>query len=123
METTRHKSIALYSRVNAGATDPQEVVGLNWAKKSKPESPVYVYQDMNIPARSDDLRRQPRMRELINDVQSGKIGSVWVLDLSRLGRNSNSISRIFSELKKANTDLYVNGKPYDLNNSFGVYFP
>ena len=67
----------------------------------------------------ESIIHRPEVIRLLKDVENGKLRSVWVMDIDRLGRgNMQDQGLILETFKKANVLIVTPRKIYDLNDEF-----
>jgi site-specific DNA recombinase len=94
--------------------EDQEAQGIKFAKKNN--LPYKVYKDIGISGAKDEIEDRPDFAEMFNDIQKRSITSLFVVDQSRIERNSR-IWQIFSyAVVKFNCAYFVNGKSVNLDN-------
>ncbi len=114
--------IAIYCRVsterqiNDGfGLDIQKREMIEEATKHKFNYKEYV--DYGITGTSIDKRTA--LKEILEDIKSGKISEVWVTKLSRLGRNTRDVLNIIHELERYNVTFRSLRDGIDTSNSMG----
>ena len=65
----------------------------------------------------DGLSNRPKMRELLIEVEEGKVQNLWIYQLDRLSRNDVISFQIRQTLKNSGVTLYVgDGRKFELEN-------
>lgn len=114
------KRLGIYIRVSSeqqaeegDSLATQRSLGTAFAEANGLE-PV-IYEDAGISAFNDDISKRPSLTKLLVDVNSGDISAVWVQHQDRLARNIGVFSVIYTELRKADIELYFSGLREDFN--------
>lgn len=105
MKNNENKKLAIYARqsrekLTNGSIDDQIIKGKSKADELGKKYELYV--DKGISAAADDFENRPEFKRLLEDIKSGIIDSVFVIDVSRLTRNPITeavMKQIFKEHK------------------------
>jgi DNA invertase Pin-like site-specific DNA recombinase len=112
---TSSKADAIYLRVSTKQQDTksQEPDLKRWAESS--ERKVVWYSDSSSGMTMD----RPAWKKLEADIRAGKIGSVVVWRLDRLGRTAKGLTALFEELRERKVNLVSLKDGIDLATSAG----
>ena len=97
----------------------QEELGVNFANANNWTYKLYKDEGKSGYKYSDEdnpFKDRPGFIDLISDIKEGIISDVWVIENSRLSRNSTTQAIIYRLFEKHNVTIYENGRRYDLNN-------
>jgi DNA invertase Pin-like site-specific DNA recombinase len=112
--------LAIYCRTSKETTDStieqQEQKGVNFAIKNKLEYKIYKDEGKSGFKIDDEnpFSHRPAFTNLVNDIKSGAITKLWVLEHSRLSRNNYASAFIFNILENNNVVLYEDNKEMSL---------
>jgi DNA invertase Pin-like site-specific DNA recombinase len=113
--------LAIYCRTSRESNDStieqQEQRGVSFAISNKLEFKVYKDEGKSgfkIDDEANPFSHRPAFTNLINDIKTGAISQLWVLEHSRLSRNQYASAFIFNILEKHNVLLYENDKELSL---------
>ena len=109
-------SDAIYLRVSKGKgqdTASQKPDLERWAATR--EGTVKVYQDKH----TGKVMDRPHFNRLMEDVRAGKVKTIVIWRLDRLGRTVTGLSALFDELKAAKVNLISLKEGLDLSNAAG----
>ena len=116
----KNEKIGIYSRVSSRvqeddgtSIDYQIKVGKKISKKL--DMDFDIYNEGGKSSWDSNINTRPELVRLLQDVESGKLKSVWCWNMDRLGRNSQSWWSILKILVGWRVNLYIgeNTKPYD----------
>ncbi len=112
--------VAIYCRISGKKADnrdvsieDQEEQGLKFAKKLN--LPIKIYKDIGISGAKDEIEDRPDFAELFTDIKNKTITSVFVIDQSRIERNSRIWQMFSYAILKYECDYYVGGKLVNLD--------
>jgi DNA invertase Pin-like site-specific DNA recombinase len=118
--------LAIYCRTSRDSQNPdqstidqQKKKGIEFALAHTLEYKIYVDEGISGYKISNDddedpFNNRPAFTNLINDIKSSKIDSVWVWEHSRLSRNQYASAYIFNIFEKYKITLYELEKELDL---------
>ena len=110
------KSVAIYMRVSKGSgqdTASQKPDLDRWAAAQT--APVKVYQDRQTGKTMD----RPGFNKLLADVAAGKVGTIVVWRLDRLGRTAKGLTALFEDLTARKVNLVSIKDGLDLSTPAG----
>jgi len=95
--------------------DSQKELGLKISKNLN-LNPI-IFDEGSSSSFSDSLSNRPKMRELLIEVEEGKVQNLWIYQLDRLSRNDVISFQIRQTLKNSGVTLYVgDGRKFELEN-------
>ena len=95
--------------------ESQRKLGLRISKNLKLK-PI-IFDEGSSSSFSDSLSNRPKMRELLIEVEEGKVQNLWIYQLDRLSRNDVISFQIRQTLKNSGVTLYVgDGRKFELEN-------
>jgi DNA invertase Pin-like site-specific DNA recombinase len=101
------KRVAIYTRVS---TDDQTTANQDIALQAAPiiqtASKVKTYSD-HATSGSIATHKRPAMRQLMDDIQAGKVDKVAIYEVSRIGRSTSDVLAFADLLKRFGVDLYI----------------
>ena len=105
------KKLAIYARQSRaketnGSIEDQIIKGKAKALELMKEYSTYV--DRGITAMNDDFENRPAFKQMLDDIKGGKIDSVYVIDCSRLTRNTIT-EAVIKEIFRENNVLIYSG--------------
>jgi len=110
---------AIYCRTSGGDDDSierQERLGKEFCDKNGFEPAVY--EDFNKTGTKPDVLRpfknRPQMEKLVNDIRSGTIDKVWILDFTRMVRHESNMLLV-DLFVDFNVTFFDDGKTVDLS--------
>lgn len=112
---TDAKHVAIYVRVSTKAqgTESQEPDLERWARSQ--DAPVVWYRDKKTGKTMD----RPAMNKLLDAVQVGKVSTVVVWRLDRLGRTAKGLTALFDDLRERKINLVSLKDGLDLSTPAG----
>jgi DNA invertase Pin-like site-specific DNA recombinase len=105
-------------RKNQVSIDTQRDKGVEFAEEQGLRYEVYV--DQGYSGRKSEQTRPEYMR-LMNDIESGKIDSLYIYERSRSDRNIGTWVSLAENLKEKGLPLYIKGKYKDLRDNDTYY--
>lgn len=119
----KKKSMAIYTRVstieqaeNGYSIDEQERLLIEYCNKNEIE--VYkCYSDRGISGK--DIKHRPALKELLQDVEEGKITDVICWKINRLSRKLADVLKIVDVFEKNNVTFKSYSEPYETNTPAG----
>ena len=110
---------AIYCRTSGGDDDSierQERLGKEFCEKNGFEPAVY--EDFNKTGTKPDVLRpfknRPQMEKLVNDIRSGTIDKIWILDFTRMVRHESNMLWV-DLFVDFNITFFDDGKTVDLS--------
>ena len=95
--------------------ESQKELGLKISKNLN-LNPI-IFDEGSSSSFSDSLSNRPKMRELLIEVEEGKVQNLWIYQLDRLSRNDVISFQIRQTLKNSGVTLYVgDGRKFELEN-------
>jgi DNA invertase Pin-like site-specific DNA recombinase len=97
------KLVAIYVRVSSRSQDTrsQEEELKRWVAAQPAGIPTRWYRD----SFTGTTMARPAMTELLDDIAAGKVGTVAVWRLDRLGRTAKGLTSLFEDLRAAKVNL------------------
>ena len=93
--------------------ESQKELGLKISKNLN-LNPI-IFDEGSSSSFSDSLSNRPKMRELLIEVEEGKVQNLWIYQLDRLSRNDVISFQIRQTLKNSGVTLYVgDGRKFEL---------
>ena len=109
------KRTAIYVRVSSGQQDQRSQEGDLQRWVSAQEGEVAWYRDKF----TGKTMERPGMDRLMNDIKHGKVGTIVVWRLDRLGRTARGLTALFEELRERNVNLVSLKDSLDLSTPAG----
>ena len=113
--------IGIYCRISGKkvedrdvSIEDQEAQGVAFAKKNNLK--YRTYKDVGVSGAKNEIEDRPAFAEMFDDIKNKKINSVYVIDQSRLERNSRIWHLFVYMMQENNCIYYSNGELVDLDN-------
>ena len=115
------KQVAIYVRCSTDKTNTKrQVYELEQYIQSFPDSEVVgIYNDEAVSAVAES---KPEYERMLSDIRSGKVNSILVTELSRLGRSVKDLCNLVAELNELDVGLIIKNQNIDTSTSAGRLF-
>lgn len=115
------KQVAIYVRCSTDKTNTKrQVYELEQYIQTFPDSEVVgIYNDEAVSAVAES---KPEYERMLSDIRSGKVNSILVSELSRLGRSVKDLCNLVAELNELDVGLIIKNQNIDTSTSAGRLF-
>jgi len=113
--------VAIYTRCSTNETKQnveRQVTELTEVALNRGWEIYKVYEDYASGSKSS----RPQLDELMKDCFKGKVQTVMISDLSRLGRNLNHMIKVLEDFRLKNVQLFSLRETIDTNSALGELF-